>query len=148
MKNIYYTILFLSLFSCTVESISDEPAFDKIPSIRILSVSQDTLVQFQDSLVLKIEYEDGDGDLGIADPDVNSIFVQDSRLENPDEYYLPPLAPENAVLSITGTFDLILSRTFLLGNGTEETTKFTIHLFDRAGNQSNVVETDEILIVK
>ena len=142
---ILFSILLISL-GC--ETVSDELSFDRVPKIRIVEASHNTLVQFQDSLVLKIEYEDGDGDLGTSNPDVNSIFVQDSRLENPDEYYLPPLAPESSTVSITGTFNLVLLPTFLLGNGTEEKVIFSIKLFDRAGNVSNEVETEEITVVE
>ena len=143
-----FVLFSIVLFSLSCETVSDELSFDRVPKIRIIEASHNSLVQFQDSPVLKIEYEDGDGDLGTSDPDVNSILVQDSRLENPDEYYLPPLAPEGAEVSITGTFNLVLLPTFLLGNGTEEKVIFSIKLFDRAGNVSNEVETEEITVVK
>ncbi|MCB0625086.1 MAG: hypothetical protein KDC43_14525, partial [Saprospiraceae bacterium] len=80
--------------------------FDTKPLIDLVAISADTLVEFQENLVLTISYKDGDGDLGTSDPDVNSIFVQDNRLEKPDEYYLPPLAPEEAKISIQGQLDL------------------------------------------
>jgi len=133
-------------FSCTKQT--DELSFPVQPQITLDSISQDTLIEFQDRLILHLSYQDGDGDLGNSNPDFNSIFIQDSRLENADEYYLPPLAPENSTISIQGTFDVELSSTFLLGNGTEEMTIFSLFLKDRAGNQSNTVETGEILIVR
>jgi len=145
-KIILIGIAFLSLFSC--ETINDEPVFDLPPSIKITAISQDTLVEFVDRLVLTIEYEDGDGDLGNENPDVNSIFVKDSRLENADEYYLPPLAPDSAMVSITGLFNLELSHTFLFGNGTEELTFFEVFVMDRAGNMSETVATEEILVIQ
>lgn len=136
----------LLFLSC--ETIVDEPVFPPEPNIILLDVSQDSILQFTEQLVLTFQYEDGDGDLGTSDPDVNAIFVQDSRLINPDEYYLPPLAPEDVSISITGTFQLELSPTFLLGNGSVETAEYSIYLFDRAGNQSNTVKTGPILIYK
>ena len=104
--------------------------------------------QVDEDIVFSNYYQDGDGDLGTSDPDVNSIFVQDNRLEKPDEYYLPPLAPEEAKISIQGQLDLKLSPTFLLGNGSQETVEYTLYLFDRAGNQSNVLKTGPILVVR
>ena len=138
--------LLLLLVSCT--RTSPDPAFPPEPVIKALEISHDTLVQFIDQLVVKIEYEDGNGDLGNADADINSIFVKDSRLAEPDEYYLAPLAPDNANVSITGTFDLKLSATFLLGNGTEEKVTYDIYLVDRAGNQSNTISTGELLVIE
>lgn len=150
MKNykiFYFSLLFsIACFSC--ETINTDPAFDIVPAIKIVELSQDTLVQFQDQLIIKIEYEDGDGDIGDPDPDINTIFVKDARLEEEDEYYLGPLAPEDSEISIKGILDLKLSTTFLLGNGTKETTVFSIYLKDRAGNISNTVETGEIIIVR
>ena len=140
--------VFLSIASFSCEKVSDEPAFEETPRIELATVSQDTLVEFQDQLVLTINYEDGDGDLGNPDPDINSIFVKDSRLEAADEYYLGPLAPEGSSVSIQGTLNLELSTTFLLGNGSEENTIFTIYVVDRKGNQSNSIETPNITILR
>lgn len=141
-------IFSLPLLFLSCEKNSTDPVFSRTPTIKITEISQDTLVQFVDQLILKIEYEDGDGDLGNANPDVNSIFVKDSRLENADEYYLPPLAPDSAMVSITGVFNLELSTTFLFGNGTEESAVFEVFVMDRAGNMSETVETTPILIIK
>lgn len=148
MKN---KLLFLGALAALIagcEKINEDPVFDTKPLIDLVAISADTLVEFQENLVLTISYKDGDGDLGTSDPDVNSIFVQDNRLEKPDEYYLPPLAPEEAKISIQGQLDLKLSPTFLLGNGSQETVEYTLYLFDRAGNQSNVLKTGPILVVR
>ena len=146
-KLLLFSILTTLLWS-NCETINTDPVFDVVPNIKIIEQSQDTLVEFQDQLLLKIQYEDGDGDIGNADPDINTIFVKDARLSEEDEYYLGPLAPEDAEISITGVLDLQLSATFLFGNGTQETTIFSIYLVDRAGNISNTIQTGEILIVR
>ena len=152
MKTIYFPFLGCLLIfvwihtSCTKQT--DDLSFPIEPTITLDSISQDTLIEFQDKLILHLSYKDGDGDLGTSNPDINSIFIQDSRLANADEYYLPPLAPEDATISIQGTFDVELSTTFLLGNGNEESTIFSLFVKDRAGHESNTVETGEILIVR
>ena len=142
--------LFISIIvmisACT--KTTETPAFPPEPKINLVEISHDTLVEFQDQLVLTIAYEDGDGDLGTSDPDVNSIFIKDERLAVADEYYLPPLAPEDANISITGEVNIELSTTFLLGNGTQEMTTFELYMVDRAGNKSNVIATPEILIIE
>ena len=139
-------IILLGLFSC--ETISDDPVFDVVPRIRLMDISKDTIIQFKDSVSLTLSYEDGDGDLGNPDSDVNALFVKDKRLEEPDAYYLAPLAPIGSSVSIRGTLELHLSNMFLLGNGSQETTELSIYLLDRAGNQSNTVQTGPLLIVK
>ncbi len=136
----------LSWASC--EKISDEPAFSVEPHIRLDSLSATELVEFEDQLHLWIWYEDGDGDLGTSDPDLNLITVQDARLSTPDTYYLPPLAPEQARVSIQGRIELVLAPTFVLGNAPSETTTFTIWFTDRAGHESNHIVTPPITILK
>ncbi len=145
----YLILLFLTtifVFGCT--KVSNDPFYDLTPRIELLEVSKNTVIQFSDSISISILYEDGDGDLGNPDPDVNSIFVKDSRLELADEYYLGPLAPVGSKISINGTLNMKLSPTFLLGNGTEEKMVLTIYMVDRAGNQSNTIETETITILR
>lgn len=149
IKNCWMFLGFFALvFSMSCETISDEPQFDLEPVIELLEVSKDTIIQFEENIQIKIKYEDGNGDLGNPDPDVNSIFIKDNRLESADEYYLAPLAPVDAEISITGELNIQLSTTFLLSNADEETTKYTLYVVDRAGNQSNSIETETITILK
>ncbi len=145
-----YSLLFylpvILVLGCT--KVSEEPFYELTPRIELVEVVNNTVIQFIDSISLTILYEDGDGDLGNADPDINSIFVKDSRLENPDEYYLGPLAPAGENISINGTLNINLSPTFLLGNGTTEEMVLSIYVVDRAGNQSNTIETETITIIE
>ena len=87
-----FLIVLIFPFLQNCETSTNDLSFDTTPAIKILEVDKDTLVQFLDSLIITIEYEDGDGDLGTSNPDINSIFVKDDRLELADEYYLLPLA--------------------------------------------------------
>lgn len=139
---------FLLVLSCTKTTINSDPLFDLEPAIKLESFSSASIVQFTDSLAVEISYEDGDGDLGSEDPDFNSIFVQDARLSKADEYYVPPLAPVDATLSIQGKLLINLAPTFLLGNGTQETTTFSLYMIDRAGHQSNTIEIGPITILQ
>ncbi len=121
---------------------------DTVPHVQIESISKDTIIQFKEQLMITIKYQDGDGDLGNKDTDINSLFIKDSRLELPDEYYIAPLSPEGSQISITGNLNVTLSSAFILGNGDYEQTYFDIWMVDRAGNKSNVVRTKEIIIKK
>lgn len=141
-----YLVICLGGMAC--ETVSDDPVFDLTPSIEIVELSADTLIQFQDQLSIRISYEDGDGDIGSEDPDVNTIFVKDARLENYEPYYVAPIAPLGSNVSITGTLLLMLSKTFVLGNADQEVTTFDIYLVDQAGNQSNTIQTTPITIIR
>jgi hypothetical protein len=138
----------MCLFSSCTKTNTD-PFFDVVPRIELLDVSATSFVEFSEQITLTLRYEDGDGDLGNPDSEVNSIFVQDSRLSMPDEFYLQPLAPEDALpLNITGTLNVLLAPTFLLGNGSSETLVYSVYLVDRAGNKSNVVQTPAITVTR
>ena len=146
IKSLLFYLPVILVLGCT--KVSNDPFYDLAPRIELIEVANETVVQFTDSISVSISYEDGDGDLGNADPDVNTIFVKDSRLEKADEYYLGPLAPNGENISINGTLNLNLSPTFLLGNGTTEKMVLTIYVVDRDGNQSNTIETQPITILK
>lgn len=119
-----------------------------VPHVQIESISKDTIIQFKEQLKLTIKYEDGDGDLGNKDTDINSLFIKDSRLEFADEYYIAPLSPEGSQISITGDLNITLNSAFILGNGEYEQTYFDVWMVDRVGNKSNVVRTKKIIIKK
>ncbi len=146
MRRILFLLVILFAVSCTKES--EELSFDTTPKIELLSISNDTIVEFQESISFSIRYEDGDGDLGNPDPNVNSLFVKDSRLQNEDAFYVQPLAPVGEQISITGNLTIELASTFILGNADSEFVTFTIYMLDRNGNKSNVIETETITIVK
>ena len=144
MKNILYitTLIFSSVLlqNCTEK----EP--NKIPVISLVSMTPTTVHQYTDSVIIIIHYQDKDGDIGIPDADKNSLWIQDARLVNPDEYFISPLAPIDTEVSIEGEFRIKLKNTFKLGTAAQEITKFNIWLFDRAGNKSNILETPELTI--
>lgn len=116
------------------------------PVISLKSMSADTVVQFQDSLDIVIEYSDVDGDVGELDADNNALYVKDSRLSQADYYHVQPLSPPNTQLNIKGQFTVKVSNMFLLGNGGNESVNFTIKLKDQAGNWSNEIITPPVVI--
>ena len=119
-----------------------------IPLIKLLSVSSKQLKQFKDSLVITIEYTDGDGDIGETNPDVNDLEIKDQRLSRADYYFVKPLTPPDANIKVKGTIAVQLKNTFLLGTADSEITIYEIRLRDRAGNWSNTIKTDVITIIK
>lgn len=118
------------------------------PLLRLVSVSSKNLKQFKDSLIITIEYTDGDGDIGETNPDLNDLQIKDQRLSKPDYYFVKPLTPPNANIKVKGTIAVQIKNAFLLGTADSEITTFELRLKDRAGNWSNSVKTDVITITK
>ena len=140
-----FTAISMSLFSCEKEL---EKPFGDIPTVELLSVSDTDIKEFKDQLIVRLKYQDGNGDLGSYDPDVKSVWVKDDRLVEPDWYFLSPLSPPETNIAIQGEIDIVLNGTFLLGTSDEETTIFNIKIRDRAGNWSNSILTPLITISK
>lgn len=134
------------LFSACKKEENVYPA--SAPVIAVLSASPDTLTEFRDSLVIEISYEDKNGDLGNADPDIKDLEIKDARLSEPDFYHVIPLSPEGTTLFINGTLRVVLPPQFRLGAAPQEQTNYTIRLRDRNGAWSESVDTDQIVIVE
>lgn len=144
-KQILYTCLWgLLLFSFSgckkTEVITDTP------SIKVLSVTPNPAVKYQDEIKIKIEYTDGNGDLGENTPDVKNVFVTDSRNNITYSFRLSQLSPETGII-IRGNVTITLPpQGFIDDNNTSETVSYSIYVVDRAGNTSNVVETNPITV--
>ena len=118
------------------------------PLIGLVSISQDTIRQYEDVLSIRISYKDGDGDIGFEDPEEYALYVRDIRLEAFDGFYVGPLAPPDAQVPIQGELNIEFPSLFLFGNGAVEQTRFEIKMIDRAGNESNLIETDFVAITR
>lgn len=143
---LFVPALGLLVSSCT--KVDTSPSFPIEPHIRLIQINHEEVVEFQDTLEILLGYEDGDGDLGNLDPDIPGIVVKDGRLMEPDSFHLQPLAPQGANVSIQGELLIRLPQLFLLGNGMTESTRFKIKLLDRAGHESNEIETPQIKIIR
>lgn len=131
------------LMACKKDKVS---VYDKVPEIRLEEVNATSIKQFQDSILITIEYKDGDGNVGFEHPDSLALKVLDSRLTAPDWYFVPPLSPVGEEIPVSGILTFRLNGTFLLGNGGAEKTTFHITLRDRDNNWSNEIATPEITI--
>lgn len=145
-SKLYFLIIAFTILICSSCQNEADPPFSIVPEIKLLNVSHDTIVEYQDVLVLTVEYKDGDGDIGFLDPDVNAIFVRDARLENFDGFYIGPVTPIGANVPIQGQVDIEFPSVFLFGSRETETTRFYIKLLDRAGQESNMLETPPVVI--
>jgi hypothetical protein len=132
------------LGSCSETTVL--PVTSGPPIIQYVDIQPREITEFADSIIIRISYEDPNGDIGYDNPNIGSLAIQDLRLEAPDWYHVQMLAPQGQELSIAGELQLKIKNSFLLGTGETETTSYQLTLVDRAGNESNVVITDPITI--
>lgn len=117
-----------------------------IPEISFVSATPQTVTAFADSLAITISYRDGDGDLGENDTDDNNLFMEDSRNGVVYGFRIRQLAPDDAVITIEGNLNVAVPNVPIIGSGNSETFTYTIHVLDRAGNESNRISTSAITV--
>lgn len=137
--------VWLILTACQKEEVM---RLSDIPVIKLVNVSHDTIRQYEDVLLIRISYQDGDGDLGFENPEDYALFVRDIRLESFDGFYVGPLTPPDASVPIQGELTVEFPSLFLFGNGAIEQTRFQIKIIDRAGHESNLLETGTVAITR
>ncbi|MBK6626696.1 MAG: hypothetical protein IPG35_03765 [Flavobacteriales bacterium] len=142
MRIVIAIILASVLASCRKEAV-----LDPVPEIVLVSAGPQQVVAFDEPVILRFTYADGDGDLGTDDPDAYTLWVKDSRLGTADGYHIPPLAPPDAEVAIRGELEVELTPLFLLGNSGQEVMTYSFHITDRAGNRSNELTTPAITVV-
>ena len=108
-------ILFISLLVFIISSCKKED--DSLFNISLLSTSPISLQEFQENIIVEIEFEHSEGFMGFYDPDYLSLEVKDSRLTNADYYHLIPLNPPDNELEIKGIIQLEIDAPFILGSG-------------------------------
>lgn len=150
MMNLKTYIFLCSVYATALvfNSCSKDETISNKPVIKLIDISSNNLKEFKDSLIIRFEYTDADGDIGEYDPDKNDLQVKDRRLANADYYFIKPLAPPDSEIKIKGIISVQIKNTFLLGTGNSEITQFDLKLRDRAGNWSNAINTPDITITK
>jgi len=154
MRQISYIPLLLLLFwALHFTSCIDAPEYPDEPNIANVGISANSFQvgDINAQLVVSIEFEDGDGDLGkINDTSFGRLIKFDSRV--PEVYDTIPIIEnieENgAVDDISGTlFFTFFSTEFICtqSNPTQDY-HYTFQLKDRAGNISNEVATPNITL--
>jgi hypothetical protein len=143
------------------------PDYPKEPIIEFKSISTKTLRQppltpgDPDSVVVTFSYQDGDGDLGYPDSDPStSVFFRDERDAFPKERKLPFVDPQGAGNGISGEISLVLPSVCCIFTNSEgiktacenvpvnrDTLVYVISIRDRAGNVSNEIRTEPIVLI-
>ena len=178
MKNkiLYISSICLLMFACT-----GEPNFSFIPEISFNNVQVSTVssqgllgVTKKDSVIMTVNFQDGDGDLGFTPNELINLkkttgdslqtFVVDIYVQrngkflksNPKEKFggnIPirfkqgsKAGPIEGKIDYSATFEYNVFQGIPYLKGKNDTIKFAVQIKDRALNKSNVVETTPIVI--
>jgi hypothetical protein len=145
-----------------------EPSFALQPNIEFQGIQKEVRIDVftaanKDSVVIGVKFQDGDGDLGLAENEKsiaqqnndynylvktfrkkNGVFAQANSLISLSGYF-PRLKNDDKVGPIEGIlyYTVEFPHPFTPKN---DTLKFEIQVKDRSGNISNAVETDEVVL--
>ena len=145
-----YFIVSCTTFSTTTDEGEEQLAISEIPKIELISVIPNQVQEFTDSIIFKIKYTDGNGDLGSFNPDATPIEIKDNRDESLIfRFPLQPLSPANSNIIIQGELDIVLKNIILLDDNNQmETTNFSIRIKDEANQWSNIVSSESVTVVR
>lgn len=144
-----------------VTSCTSPPDYPDEPVIAYQSASRLFMNQGygqEDSITLTLSFTDGDGDIGFQQTEqAVNVFVRDLR-DDYERLYRLPFVPQRGITNgISGTIDLKLYQTCCyveqyipcspsLPEGTTDEVRYEIYIVDRAGNESNRVQTEAITL--
>ncbi|PSJ78015.1 hypothetical protein C7N43_06035 [Sphingobacteriales bacterium UPWRP_1] len=138
-------VLVAGLPGCGKEEIN----FGFVPQITFVGLTPLEVQEYTGIVTITIAYEDGNGDIGEPDPDMPVVFVKDSRLQQPDGYHVQPVAPlGSGQVIVSGQLQVPIKNLFVLGNTQQEQVRFEVYITDRAGNQSNTIETPAVTVFR
>ena len=144
MKNLKYILLALLLLSLGCKKEEVEVEF----KITLKNTIPSNLQEFQENVMVTLEYQHPEGFMGFSDPDYLSLEIHDSRLSNPDFYHLQPLSPPNQTISIQGKINIEIDSPFCFGNGNSETLTYALRIQDNKKKWSNTIITPVITVNK
>lgn len=157
MNRFKFTIFTLITFTL---ACTKPPEYPIEPVITFKSLSKTSLPQSNlntDSLTIIFSYTDGDGDLGNEDNEA-SVFLKDLRTGFESPTFSIPFVPEQgAGNGISGEIAIQVFTSCCIHPTTnqicmpfadfpQDTLIYDIYIVDRAGNSSNVVRTDPIIL--
>ncbi len=138
------------------------PGFSDIPELTYVGISDNSMDQGSvnnDSIFLYFDFKDGDGDIGLAQDAIPSdLILTDSRTGGVfDRFKLPEIPPAGAANGIEGSVELkVYTTCCIFEDGIppcssplaipRDTLVLDIQLTDQAGNESNIIQTDQIII--
>ena len=108
MRNLIYILIMLLFFSC-----KKDDTLSVVPTIEFKSINPSIAQEYIDDINITISYTDGDGDLGENTPDIDNLFVEDSRNGIVYHYRIPQLAPNGNEIAIEGNFNIKINGTVI-----------------------------------
>jgi len=154
MKNI---ILLSILIMLAITACVQPPDYPIEPEIEFLSISKSEVLQAIDTFRIAFSYTDGDGDIGLDldDPD-NNVIITDSRTGFEETFKVPVIPQQGATNGISGKISLLVFASCCLNsnpiclptpNANPEEIVYTVRMFDKAGNESNTIQTSPIMLI-
>lgn len=149
--------LLVLLISMTLVTSCEKNEVSKIPQIGFLQLTPQVIKAGRDTAFLQFSIRDGDADLGVK-PGANKydIYIKDLRFDSSDfiGYLFPGIDPgiKDPAKGITGicTFllipQLLYARTDSPRHYFFDTARFEVYIVDRAGNNSNRIVTDGLVM--
>lgn len=143
------------------------PDYPDEPVIEYIGINKKVVTQgntIPDTLVMRISFTDGDGDLTFPEDSID-FFAEDSRTGLVSTARMPFIGEENTANGVSGEITIIWSNNALTGGGIcclppnvdlpcepsqllpTDTFFYLLQIRDRAGNLSNKVQTDSIVIL-
>lgn len=147
MSKLVMLILAIAGFMLFVAGCKKTETISSVPSIKFIAISPNPAIKYQDEIVIAIECTDGDGDLGENTPDTKNLFITDSRNNVTTAMRLSQLAPDNSSIILRVPINIhLLPPGFIDDNSTSESVSYSVYVKDRAGNQSNTIQTSSITV--
>lgn len=132
-----------------------KPLFPVEPTLEYVSIQPTEVEELKDSMIITLRFTDGDGDIVSQDSSqeqISNLEVKDLRTTLADSvsrlfYRFPEYTTNTCNPSIQGTIRIAVAPTLVFPrNLREQKTAFAVRLRDAAGNWSEAVMTDSILI--
>lgn len=145
VKLSFSLLVILALLSCR-----DESEFPAVPQLKVREFGQIS----QDAVLWRIGFTDGDGDFGVRnDNDADNFIMSIFSIENGQaidvpatNYRIPQIRGVPTDKGVEGEFSLNIDNLDLLRIDGIDSLYFRGYAVDRAGNQSNTVESPRFAI--
>lgn len=144
-----------AITGCALFASCSKNTMSKIPHISLKYAGPDSMRANIDTAFIVFNFTDGDADLGV-DTSKSAVFVKDMRFDSAGfiKYDFPAIDPNilDPKKGITGTGYVILlapplvPRPDTLHTVYGDTTSFEMYITDGAGNESNHINTNQIIV--
>ncbi len=165
MNSLLKYIILLPLVFLMLEGCKKLPSFDKTPEIEFngFEVHRNRLnslsLSYEDSVVFKIKFQDGDGDLGMDEEDKKNDtlpnFIMKSYVKNNTPFLdsvtykgqFQPLTLSAKTIKGPIKGELRYVQTFSYSDfSVRDSLRFSIQIKDREDNFSNIIMTDTLVV--